>query len=41
MLDVMFELPEQGPGKQYVVTDEVVLGRQRLFPMAEPKNKSA
>jgi ATP-dependent Clp protease ATP-binding subunit ClpX len=41
MLDVMYELPEQGPGKQYVVTEDVVSGRQRLFPMAEPKNKSA
>ncbi len=41
MLDVMYELPEQGPGKQYIVTDDVVCGRQRLFPIAEPKNKSA
>jgi ATP-dependent Clp protease ATP-binding subunit ClpX len=41
MLDVMFELPEQGAGKHYVVTDDVVLGRQRLFPLTEPKNKSA
>ena len=32
---------EQGPGKQYIVTDEVVKGRQRLFPISEPKNKSA
>ena len=41
MLDVMYELPEQGAGKQYLVTDEVVQGRQRLFPITEPKNKSA
>lgn len=44
MLDVMFELPEQGAGKKYVITPEVVRGRERLIPMpmpAEPKHKSA
>ena len=41
MLDVMYELPEQGPGKHYMVTDDVVHGRQPLFAVAEPKNKSA
>ena len=41
MLDIMFELPEQGAGKQYLVTPEVVAGRTPLFPLAEPKNKSA
>jgi ATP-dependent Clp protease ATP-binding subunit ClpX len=41
MLDIMYDLPEQGAGKRYVVTDDVVAGRQRLLPMAEPKNKSA
>lgn len=41
MLDIMYELPEQGAGKRYMVTDDVVAGRQRLFALAEPKNKSA
>jgi ATP-dependent Clp protease ATP-binding subunit ClpX len=41
MLDIMYELPEQGAGKRYMVTDDVVAGRQPLFALAEPKNKSA
>ncbi|HEV7226373.1 MAG TPA: ATP-dependent Clp protease ATP-binding subunit ClpX [Pirellulales bacterium] len=41
MLDIMFDLPEQGAGKHYVVTPEVVSGRERLLAMPEPKHKSA
>ncbi len=41
MLDIMFELPEQQPGSNYLITDDVVLGRDKLFPMPEPKHKSA
>ena len=41
MLDVMFELPEQGAGRRYVVTPEVVYGKQPLFAVSEPKHKSA
>jgi ATP-dependent Clp protease ATP-binding subunit ClpX len=41
MLDVMFELPDQPPGCRYVVTEDVVLGRQRLTPILEQKQKSA
>jgi ATP-dependent Clp protease ATP-binding subunit ClpX len=41
MLDIMYELPEQGPGRRYIVTGDVVAGRQRIFAMSEPKNKSA
>jgi len=41
MLDIMFELPDQPPGSKYVVTEDVVLGRERLFPMPEPKHKTA
>ena len=41
MLDIMYELPDQPPGMHYVVTKDVVLGRQRLFPVAEQKHKSA
>lgn len=31
MFDLMFELPEQEPGKTYVVTPEVVRGEEKLF----------
>ncbi len=41
MLDIMFDLPEQGGGKSYLITPEVVTGRERLFALPEPKNKSA
>jgi ATP-dependent Clp protease ATP-binding subunit ClpX len=41
MLDIMFELPERGAGQSYVITDDIVAGRERLFPMPEPINKSA
>ncbi|MGE0608759.1 MAG: ATP-dependent Clp protease ATP-binding subunit ClpX [Pirellulales bacterium] len=41
MLDVMFELPEKGRGHQYNITEDVVMGRQRLLPMPEAKTKSA
>ncbi len=35
MLDIMFELPDQTPGQKYVITEEIVLGRQRLFSLPE------
>ncbi len=41
MLDIMFELPDQPPGCKYVITEDVVLGRQRLFPIPEAKHKTA
>lgn len=41
MLDIMFELPEQSPGTNYLITDDIVLGRDKLFPLPEPKHKSA
>ena len=41
MLDIMFDLPEQATGLKYVITEDVVSGRAKLFPMAEPKHKSA
>ena len=40
MLDVMFDLPEN-QGARYVVTDEAVEGRQRIFPIVEAKKNSA
>jgi ATP-dependent Clp protease ATP-binding subunit ClpX len=41
MLDIMFELPEQGAGQRYCLTPEIVEGRARLFPLPEPKSKTA
>ncbi len=41
MLDIMFELPDQPAGTEYLITDDVVYGREQLFPLPEPKNKSA
>ena len=41
MLDIMFELPENGAGRRYVVTPEVVMGHAKLFPVGEAKAKSA
>jgi ATP-dependent Clp protease ATP-binding subunit ClpX len=41
MLDIMYELPEQGHGQSYLITEDVVAGREKLFPMPEPKHKSA
>jgi ATP-dependent Clp protease ATP-binding subunit ClpX len=38
MLDIMYELPEQQPGTQYLVTDEVVYGRQRMVPIPQAKS---
>ena len=41
MLDIMYELPEQPRGSNYVVTEEVVDSREKLFPVPEAKHKSA
>ncbi len=38
MLDIMFELPDQPTGSHYLVNDDVVEGRQSLFPMPESKS---
>ncbi len=39
MLDIMFELPDQPRGSRYVVSEDVVEGRQQLFD--QPQTKSA
>ena len=39
MLDIMYDLPEQEAGSQYLITDEIVEGREELFKL--PKSKSA
>ena len=41
MTDIMYELPEQESGGQYVITDSIVEGRDQLFPMPNAKTKSA
>jgi ATP-dependent Clp protease ATP-binding subunit ClpX len=43
MLDVLYDLPDQSPGSKYVLTDDVVRGRNPLFPIVQPeaKHKSA
>jgi ATP-dependent Clp protease ATP-binding subunit ClpX len=41
MLDIMFELPDQPRGSRYVITDDVVDGRQKLFNEEPPATKSA
>ncbi len=41
MLDIMYELPDQPRGANYLIDEEIVYGRQKLFPMPEPKHKSA
>ena len=41
MLDIMFELPEQPRGSRYVITDDVVDGRAKLFNDEPPATKSA
>ena len=40
MLDIMFDLPENA-GARYNITDDIVEGRARPFPIFEQKNKSA
>jgi ATP-dependent Clp protease ATP-binding subunit ClpX len=41
MLDLVFELPDHPPGGRYVITEDVVLGRRKLFPAQELKQKTA
>ncbi len=41
MLDIMFDLPDQPRGQRYVITDDIVEGRAKLFDADEPVNKSA
>ena len=41
MLDIMYELPDHKGENKYLVTDDIVYGREQLFPMPEQKSKSA
>ena len=40
MLDIMYELPDQPKGSKYIIDEDIVNGRRRLFPL-ETKAKSA
>ena len=40
MLDVMYDLPEN-QGARYVVSENNVAGRERIFPLVEEKKNSA
>ena len=39
MLEIMFELPDQEAGGRYVVTEAVVKGEQKLFPIIDERKK--
>ena len=41
MLDIMFELPEQEPGSQFVVDEDTVEGQNKLIKLPTAKSKSA
>ncbi len=41
MMDIMFELPDQPRGSRYLITDDVVEGREKLFAEEPPQTKSA
>jgi ATP-dependent Clp protease ATP-binding subunit ClpX len=43
MLDIMFELPDQPAGSRYLVSEDIVCGRQQLVPLpaAEIQTKTA
>ncbi len=43
MLDIMYELPDQKGNARFVITEEIVEGKEHLFRVADhkPKNKSA
>lgn len=41
MMDIMFDLPDQPRGNRYVVTDDIVEGRAKMFTDEPPQTKSA
>jgi ATP-dependent Clp protease ATP-binding subunit ClpX len=41
MLDILFALPEQAPRSRYIITEDVVLKGQRLFPLPDADHKTA
>jgi len=41
MLDIMYELPERKQGGRYVITEDVIAGKQPLFPQLDVQKESA
>jgi ATP-dependent Clp protease ATP-binding subunit ClpX len=41
MLDLMYRLPDQGQGGKYVITEEIVDGRQSLFDLKPERRKES
>ncbi|MBN1851740.1 MAG: ATP-dependent Clp protease ATP-binding subunit ClpX [Pirellulales bacterium] len=41
MLDIMFELPDQTPGRHYEITEDIVEGRSKVCLEDPPQTKSA
>jgi len=41
MLDIMFDLPDQPEGNRYLISEDVVEGREKLFGQPQKKHKSA
>ena len=39
MLDLMYRLPDQQEGSKYIITEEVVEGRQSLFEFKPERRK--
>lgn len=35
MVDIMYELPDQPKGSKYIIDDQIVLGKRRLFPSSQ------
>ena len=40
MLDIMYDLPDEGAGNNYVITDEIVAGDAKLLPMPQKKESA-
>ncbi len=40
MLDIMYDLPDQEPGSKFLITEEIVEGREKLLKL-QPQSKSA
>jgi ATP-dependent Clp protease ATP-binding subunit ClpX len=41
MLDIMYELPDQGEGVSYEIGEDIIQGRDKLYQMPAPQTKSA
>lgn len=41
MLDIMYDLPDQRKAGKYIVDEDVVLGKKKLFPEVETQRESA